>query len=137
MQEIRWEQRFENYQKAVSYLRDEVAQYRNTDLDVIKKGIIQSFEIAHELAWKVMQDYLKYQGFSELGGPRNITRLAFQQELISDGETWMDMLNSRKLSLHTYDAYLLDEAFERIADKYLALFIAFETRMKKLWQITA
>lgn len=78
MQDIRWQQRFDNYKKAVHYLADEVEKYANTDLDIIKKGIIQSFEITHELAWKVMKDYLKYQGFTELGGPRSVTRLAFQ-----------------------------------------------------------
>ncbi|QIM63617.1 nucleotidyltransferase [Pasteurellaceae bacterium Orientalotternb1] len=137
MEDIRWQQRFENYKKAVAYLTDEVDKYVNTDLDVIKKGVIQSFEIAHELAWKVMQDYLKYQGFSELGGPRNITRIAFQNELIIDGDNWIEMLNSRNATVHTYDADILTKTFRQVTQIYLPLFIEFEQRMIHLWKNSA
>lgn len=133
-QDIRWKQRFENYQQAVAYLKDDVEKYADTDLDIIKKGIIQSFGIAHELAWKVMQDYLKYQGLLDANGPRNVTRLAFQYELIFEGHHWMEMLNSRNMTVHTYDAQILLKEFDKIVHIYLPLFLALEKRMMELWQ---
>ncbi|MFD1806575.1 nucleotidyltransferase substrate binding protein [Pasteurella oralis] len=136
-QDTRWKQRFENYRKAVVYLTDEVEKYANTELDIIKKGVIHSFEITHELAWKVMQDYLKYQGLTELGGPRNITRIAFQYELIEDGDNWMEMLNSRNASVHTYDETILTKTFQMVTKTYLPLFIALEQRMHFLWKNSA
>ena len=133
MQDIRWQQRFDNYRKAVAYLADEADKYADTEIDVIKKGIIQSFEIAHELAWKVMQDYLKNQAFTDLGGPKNITRLAFQNGLIEDGDHWIEMLNSRNITVHTYDPNILNGTFQLIVKIYLPLFIQFEKRMEFLW----
>lgn len=129
MQDNRWQQRLDNYQKALVYLADEAEKYAETDLDVIKKGIIQSFEITHELAWKVMQDYLKYQGFTELGGPRTITRLAFQNGLIHERDSWIAMLSSRNLTVHTYDSVILTEIFQAIIHIYLPLFTQFEQRI--------
>lgn len=134
MQDNRWQQRLDNYQKALAYLADEAEKYAETDLDVIKKGIIQSFEITHELAWKVMQDYLKYQGFTELGGPRNITRMAFQNGLIQEGDSWIAMVSSRNLMVHIYDSAILTDIFQAIIHIYLPLFIQFEQRLKALWK---
>lgn len=48
-QDLRWRQRFENYQSAVAQLNTAVVQYQNTDLDIIKEGVIQRFEFTHEL----------------------------------------------------------------------------------------
>ena len=36
-------------------------------------------------------------------GSRDATRLAFQNGLISEGETWMAMIRSRNQSSHTYN----------------------------------
>ena len=62
-QDLRWRQRFENYQSAVAQLNTAVVQYQNTDLDIIKEGVIQRFEFTHELAWKLMKDILQNEGF--------------------------------------------------------------------------
>lgn len=134
MQDNRWQQRLDNYQKALAYLADEAEKYAETDLDVIKKGIIQSFEITHELAWKVMQDYLKYQGFTELTDPRTITRMAFKNGLIYEGESWIAMLSSRNLTVHTYDSVILTDIFQAIIHIYLPLFTQFEQRITALWK---
>lgn len=130
--EQRWKQRFQNYQKSLTYLKSEVEQYRDTNIDVIKKGIIQSFEITHELAWKVMQDILKDQGEVDILGSKSATRLAFQRGLIHDGETWLEMIKSRNLTVHTYDNQILGSEFHKIVEQYLPLFIAFEKRIAAL-----
>ncbi|MEX2380612.1 MAG: HI0074 family nucleotidyltransferase substrate-binding subunit, partial [Vicingaceae bacterium] len=104
--EIRWEQRFSNFAKALSKLSEAVdyvkKKIRNQDdskaannenvLDeIIKEGLIQRFEYTHELAWNVMKDYAIYQGNPNVGGSRDATREAFQLKLVSDGKVWMDM----------------------------------------------
>lgn len=128
----RWKQRFQNYQKSVTYLKSEIEQYRDTNIDVIKKGIIQSFEITHELAWKLMQDILKDEGETDILGSKSATRLAFQRGLIRDGETWLEMIKSRNLTVHTYDNQRLGSEFHKIVEQYLPLFIAFENRVSTL-----
>lgn len=132
LQEIRWKQRFQNYQKSVIYLSTEIGQYGDTDIDVIKKGIIQSFEICHELAWKLMQDILRDEGETELLGSKSATRLAFNRGLITHGEIWLEMIKSRNLTVHTYDEAMINEEFQKIKHQYLPLFIAFEQRVNRL-----
>ncbi|OOF35822.1 nucleotidyltransferase substrate binding protein [Rodentibacter heidelbergensis] len=133
MQDIRWQQRFDNYKKAVHYLANEVEKYANTDLDIIKKGIIQSFEITHELAWKLLQDILKYQGEVELWGSKSATRLAFNRGLIQNGEIWLDMIESRNITVHTYDENILNKEFNKVVKDYLPLFIQLKERIEQLW----
>ena len=51
-----------------------------------QQGLIQGFEFSHQLAWNLLKDYLQHQGIAGIIGSRDATRLAFQNDLISDGE---------------------------------------------------
>lgn len=78
--DIRWEQRFCNFIKALKKLEDAVNYIHENFLiddeekfddivnDLIKQGLIQSFEFTHELAWNVIKDYAAYQGNPEIRG---------------------------------------------------------------------
>ncbi len=57
--DIRWKQRFVNYKKTFLRLKQAVDTYDDSAEAIIKEGIIQRFEFTHELAWKVMKDYLE------------------------------------------------------------------------------
>lgn len=61
--DIRWKQRFSNFKKAFLQLKQAVETYDDSAEDIIKEGIIQRFEFTHELAWKVMKDFLEYEGY--------------------------------------------------------------------------
>ena len=92
-QDIRWEQRFSNYKKALTKLGEAVQLNSVRALSELEKqGIIQAFKYTHELAWKVMQDFFIDQGNTEIRGSKDATRLAFSVELISDGDHWMEMI---------------------------------------------
>lgn len=102
-EDIRWKQRFNNYQNALEMLAEatELAQKRSlSKLEML--GVIHAFEFTHELAWNVLKDYLDAQGFVGLIGSKNATRQAFKDGLIQDGEAWMDMIKARNLTSHTY-----------------------------------
>lgn len=63
MEDIRWKQRFENYVRATEELKDAVLLENSRELSVLeKKGLIQSFEMVHELAWNLLKDYLQAVG---------------------------------------------------------------------------
>ncbi|TNG95210.1 nucleotidyltransferase [Pasteurellaceae bacterium USgator11] len=133
-QDIRWLQRFENYQSAVAQLNDAVLQYRYTDIDIIKEGIIQRFEFTHELAWKLMKDILLAEGFQDVLGSRSATRMAFNQGLVSEGQIWLDMIDSRNRTVHTYNVQVLTEEFQKIVDVYLPQFLTFKDKVVRLCQ---
>lgn len=136
MTDIRWKQRFLNYKKALLLLRNAVelnAQRSLSDLE--KQGLIQSFEYCHELAWNVLKDFFEYQGKTSIMGSRDATREAFSRNLLTDGETWMDMITSRNLSSHTYDEKIANVIVERIIVLYYPLFIELQDRMQELYDV--
>ena len=132
-QDIRWQQRFQNFLKAFSLLEETVEQSRNNGLNKLEEqGLIQRFEFTHELAWNVLKDYFDYQGNTTITGSRDATREAFRQGLISDGEGWMEMLRSRNQSSHTYNEEVAKEIKDKVTKLYFPLFAEFKNKMNSL-----
>ena len=131
-EDIRWKQRFSNFQKALSQLIEAIETNGVNPIDIIKEGIIQRFEFTHELAWKVLKDYLEYEGFQNITGSRTATREAFNKGLIQNGQIWMDMIESRKLTVHTYQHTILEEEFLKIIKIYFPQFKEFQSKMNSL-----
>jgi nucleotidyltransferase substrate binding protein (TIGR01987 family) len=132
-QDIRWEQRFENYKKALAKLGEAVELDAERALSELERqGIIQAFEYTHELAWKVMQDFFIYQGNSEIRGSRDATRQAFSADLITDGDHWMEMIKNRNLTSHTYNEEISEEIYKNIVSKFYPLFVAFQETMEAI-----
>lgn len=119
MQDIRWQQRFDNLQSAYLRLQEAVAANRQApDNQLIQMALIKSFEMTFELSWKTMKDYLKYNGI-DVKLPREIIKQAFATDLITDGQMWMDMLEDRNLMAHTYDEVRALEAVDHICRRYV------------------
>ncbi len=116
--EIRWKQRFQNFEKAFLQLEKGVNLFAKLD-DIGKEGLIQRFEYTLELAWKTMKDYLEYNEIIAKF-PRDVIKHAFQADLIENGESWMNMLKERNLMAHTYDEDNFKTALSNIIDLYFA-----------------
>ncbi|HEY5234402.1 MAG TPA: nucleotidyltransferase substrate binding protein [Verrucomicrobiae bacterium] len=118
--DIRWRQRFQNYDRAFIMLRE--ALERGTEVLSLleKQGVIQRFELSFELAWKTLKDYLEEGGLviSPLT-PRQVIKDAFAAKVVSDGQVWINMLDNRNLLSHTYDNSVFEQAVEAIARHYL------------------
>lgn len=130
MDEIRWKQRYQNYQKILSRLSSALSKYDETAEAHIKEGILQRFEFTHELARKVMKDYLEYEGHQGITGSRSASRLAFSVGLVEDGQVWMDMIESRNRTVHTYDERILEQEFSKVQKKYEQAFHQFSHKMQ-------
>jgi nucleotidyltransferase substrate binding protein (TIGR01987 family) len=91
---------------------------------------LQRFEFTHELAWKVLKDYLEYEGHQGITGSRSASRLAFSLGLVSDGQVWMDMIESRNRTLHTYDERVLEQEFAKVQRAYAPALSDFAVRMQ-------
>ncbi len=133
--DIRWHQRFSNFQKALAQLNKAVDYFNHNELnDLEKQGIIQAFEFTHELAWNVIKDYFFYQGNTEIRGSRDAVREAYKFGLIASdsGESWMKMIISRNKTSHTYDENTANEIVENITGDYISEFNAFNIKMQQL-----
>ena len=118
--DIRWKQRFENYQKALFLLSDALKEGADKLSLLEKEGALQRFEFTFELAWKVMKDYLEEDGvvISPLT-PKNVIKQAFISRIIENGQVWIDMLLSRNLMSHTYDSIKFEVIAKDVEIKYL------------------
>lgn len=128
--DIRWEQRFSNYRKALSQLKKFIVKGDLNDLE--EQGLIKAFDYTYELAWNTLKDYLVYQGITDITGSRDAIRESFRIGIISNGETWMEMLKSRNLTSHTYNEDTADEIASAIINSYFNLFIELEKKLQEL-----
>ena len=127
--DIRWKQRFQNFEKTMLLLRDSLGE-KNPDV-THRAGIIQFFEMAFELSWKTLKDYLEQEsGYVELKSPRSVLKQAFQDSIISDGHLWMEILDDRNLTAHTYDEATAIKVDKLIRDKYFPLLENLFLKMK-------
>ncbi|MDD2761299.1 MAG: nucleotidyltransferase substrate binding protein [Methylomonas sp.] len=118
--DIRWQQRFSNYQKALEQLRKFIDHGELNELE--EQGLIQAFEYTHELAWNVLRDYLLCKGHQAIHGSRDASREAFKLELIDDGECWMDMIRDRNRTVHTPDPETALAIVGNIRERFFAQF---------------
>lgn len=132
-QDIRWIQRFSNFNKAFLQLEKAVElSYERELSDLEEQGLIQSFEYTHELAWKTLKDFIQGKGNTKIYGSKDATREAFQLELITDGEGWMEMIKSRNETSHTYNDDTAEAIASNIKEKYFVLFKDFQVKMEEL-----
>lgn len=146
-EDIRWQQRLNNFTKALNKLTEAV-EYIQTELtekeidledettedvldEIIREGLIQRFEYTHELAWNVMKDFLLDVGGIKAIGSKDATREAFKVELIKDGDVWMEMIKSRNKTSHTYNENTAHEIYSKIIHDYYPEFLAFKVTMEE------
>ena len=127
--DIRWQQRFSNYQKALAQLHEVVELEHPNKFE--EQGLIQAFEFTYELAWNVLKDFLEYQGVGEMVGSRDAFRKAFSEGLVSDGGVWMRMIESRNRTTHTYNETTARDIADDVRAEYFPAFQALEERLQK------
>lgn len=99
-EDIRWLQRLAQFRKALAFLDEAMAITAPSRVE--RAGMIQSFEMAFELSWKLIKDYYALAGVT-IDSPRAAFKKAFDSGLVTDGHTWMKLLQDRNLTTHVYN----------------------------------
>lgn len=128
--DIRWKQRFSSYKRALAQLTKFIEKGELNELE--EQGLIQAFEYTHELAWKLLKEFLGYQGIRDIYGSRDATRTAFSLGLIEEGESWMQMIKDRNRTSHTYNRDVAKEIASNITKRFFDLFTALQTKMQAI-----
>lgn len=119
--DIRWKQRFQNFDRAFVLLRDALENGPAALNQLEKEGVIQRFEYCFELAWKTIKDYLEEGGFVfAIVTPRQVLKDAYAAKILENGQVWIDMLDHRNLLSHTYSPVVFEQAVEAIHTRYLS-----------------
>lgn len=128
--DVRWKQRFNNYKKALDQLRLFIDKKNLSRLE--EQGLIKAFEYTYELGWNTIKDFYEYQGETNIQGSKDAFRLAFKRGLIENGQTWLDMVESRKLTVHTYDETFAKKVASTIFQNYYSEFVGLEAKFLEL-----
>lgn len=129
--DVRWIQRFNNYKKALEYLKEAIKESEeHKSIETLKAGVIQCFEMVYELAWNTMKDFYENEGEINIQGSRDAIRLAFKRGLIEDGHNWMKMIETRMLTVHTYNKEKAVKTYIEIKGVHLKLFLQLEARLE-------
>lgn len=130
-QDIRWKQRFQNYEKAFKRLSHAIEVVKSApDDDLLQSGLVQTYEYTFELAWKTLKDYLTLEGF-EVRSPRETIRQGFQSGYIMNGEDWLQTLADRNLTTYIYDDEIIAQVLSDIFERYFFLLQDFYISFKE------
>jgi nucleotidyltransferase substrate binding protein (TIGR01987 family) len=110
-----------NFQSSINTLREFLREPIVNDRD--KAGIIQAFKYTFEQCWKALQQEAASQGVT-VASPKQAFSFSLQSGLIENRneKLWLEMLEDRNLTIHTYKKELADQVIERIRAQYAGAF---------------
>lgn len=88
-------------------------------------ALIQAFEISFELGWKAIKDYLEYNGIS-VDTPRASIKEAYSANIINDGQSWIEMMETRNKTSYTYKEVFANQTALEILNNYIPLLLELE-----------
>ncbi|OFY67288.1 MAG: hypothetical protein A3H98_02200 [Bacteroidetes bacterium RIFCSPLOWO2_02_FULL_36_8] len=125
--DIRWKQRFKNFEKAFMSLKEALLKQDLNELE--RNGLIQRFEFTIDLSWKVLKDYLEEEGFVFKQSPKETFRQAQEAGFIDYAQELIDGLDTRNDLSHDYseekflksEIILRQQVFHALEKLYLFL----------------
>ena len=110
---------FQDFQSALD--RFEEVMTKSSD-DLKRDAAVKRFEFTFELAWKTMKYYLSEAEGEITTGSKDVIRKAFVAKLIEYNELWIEMVELRNRTVHTYNLAFVQELYETDLPKILLLF---------------
>jgi nucleotidyltransferase substrate binding protein (TIGR01987 family) len=121
-------QNFENtLAELKSYLAIPIANNRD------KAGIIQAFEFTYEQSWLAIQKAMGTLSVS-VPTPKQAFIAAMKQGWILQAEEdlWLQMIEDRNRTSHTYQQQLAEEVLRRIQSNYVRIFENLLSKLKSI-----
>ncbi len=121
MKDVRWKQRFQNFEKAYMRLKEAMEMEDLNELE--RNGLIQRFEFTLDLSWKTMKDFLEEKGFAFKPSPKDTFRLAQQSDYITYAQELIDGLDIRNELSHDYSGEKFEHSEQKLREE---TFVALE-----------
>ena len=101
------------------------------DNELFQMSVVQSFEICFELSWKVLKDFLAQNGIN-VYLPRDVIKTAFVNEVIKNGQVWIDMMNARNATSQEYNSDKIKQIIKNISTIYYEELYSFKEGLKNI-----
>ena len=124
--------KIEGYDNAIEKLNKSLEKDIKED-ELYLDAIIKRFEFSYELAWRLMKRFLSYEGV-DAQSPRAVIREAFNNGLINNPNVWLDMLEKRNLSSHTYNQETAETIYKFIKERYIKELNDLKIKITKYYQ---
>ena len=106
----------ENFENAAKRLKAAL-EYDPLELDIVLDAVIQRFEFTFEMAWKSVKLAAKAVGY-DCKSPKGCLKLAYRMGWIGDEERWLELLESRNLTSHTYDQEIAMDVYDVVKENF-------------------
>lgn len=107
--------------KSLEYLKNSELQQDHDLREQFRAAVVQAFEFTFELCWKFMKRYLETEAGNTLVdsySKKELFRVATEQGLIQNSQSWFLYLKARNETVHTYDESNAEEVCA-VAKKFL------------------
>lgn len=84
------------------------------ETEIVRDAAIQRFEFTYELVWKTLRKILLRRGV-EANSPKNVFRLACNDGIIADPETWFKFVDYRNNTAHVYNESVAKEIYQNLS----------------------
>lgn len=101
----------QQFEKAVRRLK-EVLELEETD--VIRDSAIQRFEFTLDISWKMLKTFLEEKKGIICVSPKECFREAYRQGVIDYDEDWIEFVNMRNETVHTYNEDTAKEIYNKL-----------------------
>jgi nucleotidyltransferase substrate binding protein (TIGR01987 family) len=107
------------FKKALARLNEGLAAPQS---DIVRDSAIQRFEFSIDMAWKLLKTCLEEKHGVVCQSPKECFREAYKQKVLPYDEFWLELVDMRNQTSHTYKEELAQNVFERLpkAAEYLA-----------------
>jgi nucleotidyltransferase substrate binding protein (TIGR01987 family) len=106
----------ENFENAAKRLKAAL-EYDPLELDIVLDAVIQRFEFTFEMAWKSVKLAAKAVGY-DCKSPKGCLKLAYRMGWIGDEERWLELLESRNMTSHTYDQEIAMDVYDVVKENF-------------------
>ena len=136
---------FDKFQKSLKHLAlqyqnyqslEERAELGTLDQEAIKESVIQRFETCYDTLWKHLKRYL----VEELGlpkvpnSPKPVFRLANENHLLRDLDSWLNYANARVDTTHDYSSDKAEAALELMENFINDAIGLYQTLTGNIWE---
>lgn len=105
------EVQIQQFKNALTRLKEVVEMSKNA---VVRDSAIQRFEFTLDLAWKTIKTCLEEKKGLICASPKECFREAYRQGLIDYDATWLELVDLRNETVHTYDEKTAERIYAQL-----------------------